>query len=136
MRQTANRAGDGADGPFALFVRSVVVFASLASFCVSDGIGPRLLPFPARPGHEQAEQVAPTAAADEGRLPATRAEAHAASGHQPKAVTPVWNDASPDRAAISPPAGGAAPPPDLYASPCYSFRASSSTRGRAPPQNS
>lgn len=131
MRQNVNRATSRADGAGGVFVRAFVVFASLVSLCVSDGIGPRLVPYPSQPTPERA---APAARAS--LLSAVRSETRAASEHQPKAVTPVWNNTALDRAAISPPTVRPAAQPDLYDSPSYSFRNSSSTRGRAPPRNS
>ncbi|HLL77180.1 MAG TPA: hypothetical protein VK421_18145 [Pyrinomonadaceae bacterium] len=135
MRQTVNRTTDAADRA-GVYLRSAVVFASLAALCVSDGIGPRLIPFPSRQPQRLAEPAARGGGAGESRLPVSRAEARAGSGHQPKAVTPVWNNASLDRAAVAPPAARHSAPPDFYNSPAYSFRAYSSARGRAPPRNS
>jgi hypothetical protein len=131
MRQNVNKATGRADGAGGVIVRAFVVFSSLVSLCVSDGIGPRLVPYPSQPATERA-----ASAARESRLSALRSETRAASEHQPKAVTPVWNNAALDRAAISPPTVRPAAQPDLYASPGYSFRNPSSTRGRAPPRNS
>ena len=140
MRQNVNRATGMADGAAGVFVRALVVSASLVSLCISDGTGPRLIPFPSRPPQvraERAETVARAAdATGESRLSAVRAETHAAPGRQPKAVTPVWNNVSLDRATLAPPAVRPDAPPDLYTSPGYSFRSCSSTRGRAPPRNS
>lgn len=137
MRQNVNRATGGADGAAGVFVRAFVVFASLVSLCVSDGTGPRLIPFPSRPAQERAAPPARAAdGAGGGSLSAARTEMRVASEHQPKAVTPVWNNTSPARAAITPPAVRPSARPDLYASAGYSFRAPSSTRGRAPPPNS
>lgn len=137
MRQNVNKATGRADGAGAVFVRAFVVFASLVSLCVSDGTGPRLIPFPSRPAVERATPP-PRAADDSGGegLSAVRAETHAASDYQPKAVTPVWNNASLDRAAVSPPAVRTPARADLYASAGYFLRIPSSTRGRAPPTNS
>lgn len=124
MRQNVNKTAG-------VFVRALVVFASLVSLCVSDGIGPRLVPYPSQATPERA---APAARA---RLLSTvRSEARAASEHQPKAITPVWNNASLACAAISPPAVSLSAPPDLYDSAGYFARTPSSTRGRAPPPNS
>lgn len=134
MRQNVNRATGAADKRAGVFVRSLVVLASLASLCVSDGTGPRLIPFPSRPPQMRAEPVARADAA-RGDIPtAVRSGTRAASAHEPKAVTPVWNNVSLGRAALSPPAGRPDGRHDLYASPGYSFRNASSTRGRAPPR--
>ena len=134
MRQNVNRATGRTDRAAGVCVRAFVVFASLVSLCISDGIGPRLIPFPSRERPEPAAFAANATGA--GRLSAVRTAPRAASGYEPKTVSPVWNNASLDRAAVSPPAVRPAARPDLYASPGYSFHTPSSTRGRAPPRNS
>lgn len=131
MRRNVNKAAGGAG----LFARAFVVCVSLLSLCVSDGIGPRLLPFPSRPSPGPAARASDEA----GRVrlsPSLSEQTRAASGHQPKAVTPVWHDASRGRASVSPPAPSPGAQTCHYASPGYSFRIPSSTRGRAPPRNS
>jgi hypothetical protein len=113
--------------------KALIVFAALALLCVSDGIGPRLLPYPSwdSQGLGRAPGSAACASAP-GDTSAPSAESGAPVGRADKAVTPIWSGSSRDEIAVSPPRDE--PSPDFYAPPVYSFSPASSPQGRAPPR--
>lgn len=114
--------------------KALLVFASLVLLCVSDGIGPRLLPYPSSEaeGFSRVPGTALCGAATDGTS-APSVESDALVGHADKAVTPIWGGSSSGKIAVSPPQGDQ-PPPDFYAPPDYSFSLASSPQGRAPPR--
>ena len=131
----------GADKTRALSLRALVVFCALLSLCVSDNVGPRLLPLPhgpeaaTTPGRfEQGQSAspAPSHGRTEGRrvemtsAPQSRAAAERHST-QVAAHAPQFDLASPpagllSRPELSPPSGESSAP-------------FSRPKGRAPPRH-
>jgi len=123
-----------------LRIRALLIYAALACLCVSDGVGPRLLPYPS---HAVAPTASPTEAARHSAAEDSPAERRAFAGEDGGAhrlskagdtfkKLPVFGTAEADLWKSSPArqAAGNLSPPDKISAP-------SSTRfGRGPPPNS
>lgn len=118
--------------------RVLVIFASLVSLCISDGIGPRLVPFPSSSPQESLKRfdVIEDKIAFAGStlfIVGVEPNTHADDGTQ--VVTPIWNSSALGQTALCSPSDESLPLPNFYTSPSYLYFFTSSPPGRAPPRN-
>ncbi|HYO98919.1 MAG TPA: hypothetical protein VER76_01755 [Pyrinomonadaceae bacterium] len=118
--------------------RVSVIFASLVSLCISDGIGPRLIPFPSSSLQESLKRfdvIEDKIAFAGSTLFIVSIEPNAHDDNGVKVLTPVWNSSALGQTALCSPSDESLPLSNFYTSPSYSYFFTSSPPGRAPPQN-